>query len=65
MGEKHKQAPRGATHWNKKEIAIANNKYIEEYEEIDIKKNDMNIIEKYKIQIDNEFVVKYNYNLSF
>jgi hypothetical protein len=29
VGEKHKQAPRGATHWNKKEIAIANNKYTE------------------------------------
>ena len=27
MGEKHKKAPKGAKHWNKKEIVIANNKY--------------------------------------
>jgi len=29
VGEKHKSAPKGSTHWNKKEIAIANNKYKE------------------------------------
>jgi hypothetical protein len=29
VGEKHKNAPPGATHWRKKEIIIANNKYKE------------------------------------
>jgi hypothetical protein len=29
VGEKHKKAPKGSTHWNKKEIGIANNTYKE------------------------------------
>jgi hypothetical protein len=29
VGEKHKNAPNGASHWRHKEIAIANNKYKE------------------------------------
>jgi hypothetical protein len=29
VGEKHKKAPKGSTHWRDKEIAIANNKYKE------------------------------------
>ena len=42
-----------------------NNKYIEKEEEIEITNKITNIIEKkkYKIQIDNEFIVNYNYNL--
>merc|ERR1711904_452718 len=39
-------------------IHLSNN-YNEVEEEIEINKN----LKKYKIQIDNEFIVKYNYNL--
>jgi len=29
VGEKHKDAPKGSTHWKNSEIAVANNKYKE------------------------------------